>query len=105
MCNFCHIVSANDQPVFGVTNVLGILHSLASGPCPDTIKLESAPEYHSDQHDHATPLHLCMHDLQWVCCLQLVAGEGMTFDEYRNVLDEFAANMTPSEMSEALCIC
>ena len=105
---FCHaftssyIVSVNDQPVFHVTNVLGILHSLALGPSPHTIKLELAPECCSNQHNHAMPLHLHMHDLQWVCALQSVAGEGMSFDEYHNVLDEFAANMTSSKMSDLL---
>ena len=40
-----------------------------------------------------------MHNLHWICALQLVAGEGMTFDEYRSTLDGFASDLTPNEMS------
>ena len=40
-----------------------------------------------------------MHDLHWICALQSVAGEGMTFDEHWSALDGYASDLTPNEMS------
>jgi hypothetical protein len=51
---------------------------------------------------HATPLHLRMHDLQRICALQSVAGEGMTYDEYHAAVEEFASDLTPMEMSAVI---
>jgi hypothetical protein len=43
-----------------------------------------------------------MHDLQCICALQLVAGEGMTYDEYHATVDEFAFDLMPMELSAVI---
>jgi hypothetical protein len=69
---------------------------------PDTVKIELAPEKKADLKDRATPLHLRMHDLRYICALKSVAGEGVPTDEYRSLLEDFATNMTPAECSEII---
>jgi hypothetical protein len=43
-----------------------------------------------------------MHDLQRICALQSVAGEGMTYDEYHAAVNEIASDLTPMEMSAVI---
>jgi hypothetical protein len=69
----------------------------ASAP-PTTIRVELAKERQTEHNTHATPLHLCMHNLQCICALQSVAGEGMTYDEYHAAVNRHNTDgMTPEE--------
>ncbi len=67
-----------------------------------TIRVELAKERRTEHNPRATPLHLRMHDLQRICALQSVAGEGMTYDEYHAAVEEFASDLTPMEMSAVI---
>ena len=98
-----YIVSIDDTPVFSIADIDAVLDRLRSSPVPPaTLHVELAKERRTDHNPRATPLHLRMHDLQRVCALQSVAGEGMTYDEYRGVVDEFASDLTPMEMSAVI---
>jgi hypothetical protein len=98
-----YVVSVNESPVFSINNIDCIVDRLCSSSAPPTtIGFELAKECQTEHNPCATPLHLCMHDLQCICALQSVAGEGMAYDEYHDAIDEFASNLTLMEMSAVI---
>jgi hypothetical protein len=95
-----YIVSVDGCPVFSIDDIHDVISKFGSSDAaPATVHVELAMERKADHSSRLTPLHLRMHDLQHVCALQSVAGEGMTYDEYRSVLEEFASDLTPMEMT------
>jgi hypothetical protein len=89
--------------VFSINDIDCIVNHLRSSFAPPTtIQVELAKECQTDHNPHATPLHLHMHDLQCICALQFVAGEGMTYDEYHTAVHEFASDLTMMEMSAVI---
>jgi hypothetical protein len=98
-----YVVSVNESPVFSVDDNDCIVDRLCSSSAPPTtIRVELAKERRTEHNPRATPLHLRMHDLRCICALQLVAGEGMTYDEYHAAVDEFASDLTLMEMSTVI---
>jgi len=84
-----YIVSLNDSPIFDVQDIDAIVDRLASSAtAPDTVVLELAPEQHSEEKTHESPLHLRMQDIHQVCALQSVAGEGMRGNAYTRAINE-----------------
>ena len=89
--------------MFSVDDIDSIVDNLCSSSAPPTtIRVELAKERQTEHNPRATPLHLRMHDLQRICALQSVAGEGMTYDGYHAAVDEFASNLMPMEMSAVI---
>ena len=78
-----YVVSLDDSPIFSMDDVTATLTRLSSLEAPPaTVELVLAPERRSELTSRPGPLHLRMNDLRRVCALQLVAGEGMSIDEY-----------------------
>ena len=99
-----YVVSINGRPVFDPEDIDTKLQQIySSSHPPDTIQIELAPEKKCDHGtSRATPVHLRMHDLCRVCALQSVAGEDMTCNKYSDALDDFASDLTYSEMSAVI---
>jgi hypothetical protein len=98
-----YIVSVNDSPVFSITDVTRIIDSLHDSPGrPSQVEIVLAPERHSDFDNHPSPLHLHMRDLQHICALQSVSGEGVSSAKYRTALKSFEDDLTLTEMTTVL---
>jgi hypothetical protein len=98
-----YIVSVNSIPVFSLFDVEAqIAQLLQQDPAPLSVDLVFAPECHSAFDDHPSPLHLCMHDLCQICALQLVSGEGLTFNQYQATLEDFVLDVTDVELSAVI---
>jgi hypothetical protein len=90
----------NGHPIYNLSDVDAILTHLGwVTPQLDMDELVLASEHAADFDDCPSPLHLCLNNLQHVCALQSISGEGYSSAEFCTALNAFSSDLTDSEMT------